>query len=33
MGRPSMIYSKLDEAGSIWIGGGGVISIEGEFML
>lgn len=30
MGRPSMIYSSVDGAGNIWIGGSGVISIQGE---
>ena len=29
MGRPSTIYSKVDETGNIWIGGGAVISLQG----
>ena len=33
MGRSSTIYSKVDDAGNIWIGGGGVISIQGELNL
>ncbi|MDD4312568.1 MAG: PhzF family phenazine biosynthesis protein [Eubacteriales bacterium] len=30
MGKPSTIYSKVDEDGAIWIGGSAVISIQGE---
>jgi len=30
MGKPSTIFSKIDEHGTIWIGGNAVISVRGE---
>ena len=33
MGRPSTIYSKLDEDGNIWIGGGAIVSLQGELRI
>jgi PhzF family phenazine biosynthesis protein len=33
MGRKSVILSRVDEDGNIWIGGGGVVLIQGEIKL
>ena len=33
MGKPSVIYSKIDDRDTIWIGGSAVISVEGELKL
>ncbi|MEN6634751.1 MAG: PhzF family phenazine biosynthesis protein [Clostridiaceae bacterium] len=33
MGKPSVILSRIDEDGNIWIGGSAVISIQGELCL
>ena len=33
MGKPSAIYSRVDDGGTIWIGGNAVISIRGELKL
>lgn len=33
MGKPSVIYSKIDDRDTIWIGGSAMISVEGELKL
>ena len=33
MGKPSLIYSKIDDRDTIWIGGSAMISVEGELKL
>ena len=33
MGKPSVILSRVDEDGTIWIGGSAVISVQGELKI
>ncbi len=33
MGKPSQIRSRIDQGGSVWIGGGAVVSVEGSLRL